>query len=188
VIELRGVDDVRIDEPTPYLIEAKPAMEWLLGRPVQKVSPRYAHALFQRIFAARLADWAEGRGRVGTEWRFWLAPPGEIERYLVPDVAYLSYDRIGPTERDAAEEPHVAPDVAVEIRSPDDRNVHVLHKVDVYLRAGTLLVVLIDPIERTCVLHDVERQTVFGDRGRLEHPALPGFSLELGDPFGALDA
>jgi len=172
---------------TPYLIETEPAMEWLLGRPIQKVSPRYAHALFQRLFAERLGAWAHDRGRVGTEWRFWLAPDGEPERYLVPDVAYLSYARLGRDERAAAEEPHVAPDVAVEIRSPDDRNILVLHKIDVYLRAGTTLVILVDPLKRTCILHDAERETTLHDADTISHAAMPGFHFNLSAPFAMLD-
>jgi Uma2 family endonuclease len=182
------VEDVHATIAIPPPVETKPAMEWLLGGPVQKVSPRYAHALFQRLLAEHLGRWAEGRGRVGTEWRFWLAPAREYARYFVPDVAYLSYARLGASERDAAEEPRIAPDVAVEIRSPGDRNILILHKVDVYLRAGTTLVVLIDPVARTCVLHDAERETILSPHAILTHDALPGFVFDLGEAFAQLDA
>ena len=81
---------------------------------------------------------ADGRGRVGTEWRFRVAPPGEIVRPLVPDVAFLDYAAL---PRDAApadfEVPLGSPTVAVEILSPDDRPRDVADKVATYLAAGS---------------------------------------------------
>ena len=76
--------------------DTKPATEWVNGRALQKMSPQRKHARAQSIFASALHAWAasEGPGRVGTEWDFRLAPPGEVRRPLVPDVAYLSYTRV----------------------------------------------------------------------------------------------
>lgn len=174
-------------ETQPYLLETKPATEWLLGRPIQKVMPKEAHAIVQLAFAAALRAWALGRGQVGVEWRLWLAPPGEIERYLVPDIAYISFERRPRATVAPRAETRIAPDVAVEIRSPDDRNINVMHKIDVYLRAGTSLVIIVDPTRRTCTLHDAETETIVAVGERLDHAALPGFSLDLSEIFGELD-
>lgn len=58
------------------LPETKPALEWVNGRPLQKVSPRYKHALAQMRFATALDAWAnEHGGSVGTEWEFRIQPP-----------------------------------------------------------------------------------------------------------------
>ncbi len=167
--------------------ETKPATEWLLGGPVQKVSQKHAHAILQGELYVRLAPWARGRGRVGPEWRFWLQPPGEASRYLVPDGAYLSYDRLRREARDEAQEPRIAPDAAFEILSPSDRDVLVAHKIDVYLRAGTLLVAVIDPELRTIRLidRDGERTLISGDTFR--HAALPDFAFDIAEFFAILD-
>jgi hypothetical protein len=69
------------------LPETEPETEWILGRAVQKVSPFRTHARLQLTLGAALLAWAEGRGEVGSEWRFRVAPPGEVRRPLVPDVA-----------------------------------------------------------------------------------------------------
>jgi Uma2 family endonuclease len=176
-------------KPTdPGIFETKPATEWLFGGPVQKVMPRYEHALFQRLVAERLGHWAEDRGRVGTEWRFWVTPEGEAERYLVPDVAYVSYARLPREARYAASEPHIAPDAIFEVRSRDDRNIYVEHKVGVYLRAGTDLVCILDPYGRRLVAHDCEQMQILGEADTFSHAALPGFSLSLPELFAALDA
>jgi Uma2 family endonuclease len=73
--------------------ETKPETEWVRGRALQKVSPTYDHAALQTLLAMALREWADERayGRIGTEWRFRLAPPHAVVRPLVPDVAFLSY-------------------------------------------------------------------------------------------------
>ncbi len=167
--------------------ETKPATEWLLGGPVQKVSPRNAHAVLQGTLFARLHAWARGRGRVGIEWRFWLQPPDEEARYLVPDVAHLSYDRLPREARSEAEEPRMAPDVACEILSPDDRPEIVAHKIDVYLSSGTSLVAVVDPACRTFRAIDGSGEKVYAAGDTFVHPALPEFALDLADFFAELD-
>ena len=57
------------------LPEAKPALEWIGGRAVQKVSPKRRHAILQLSIGGALKAWARGRGEAGSEWRFRLAPP-----------------------------------------------------------------------------------------------------------------
>lgn len=171
---------------TPYVVESKPATEWLLGEPVQKVSPRFVHGVLQLTFGIALLEWSRGRGRVASEWRVWVQPPYDYARYLVPDIAYVSYERLPQDAGDAAEEPHVAPNVVVEITSPSDRHIHVLHKIAVYLQAGTELVILVDAKARTCTLHDSEHERIFVVGETIEHPAMPGFSLDLVKLFAAL--
>ncbi len=178
---------MRAEAAQPVVYETKPATEWLLGGPVQKVSPRYAHGLMQRLVAERLGAWAERRGRVATEWRVWVTPGQEYARYLVPDVAFISYERLPRAAREAAEEPYVTPEAVFEIRSKDDRKIHVEHKVDVYLRAGCDLMCILDPYERRLVAHDRERVTIVGSDEDFTHPALPGFVLSLPELFAKLD-
>ena len=167
--------------------ETRPATEWILGGAVRKVSPRFSHGVLQFTIAGRLQEWAEGRGRVASEWRFWVTPPGEDSRYLVPDVAYLSYARVGREDREAAEEPHVAPNLAVEILSPSEREDHIAHKVDVYLRAGTSLIVIVDPLTRTLRICDAGGTRMLAESETFRHPALPAFEMPLAELFGVLD-
>ena|SRR5450755_550727 len=99
------------------LPDAKPAFEWVNGRALQKVSPQRKHAIAQARFCGALDAWARerGSGEVGTEWEFRIEPPGEARRPLVPDVAYLSYDRVPFEDEEAADIPRVAPDAVVEV-------------------------------------------------------------------------
>ena len=170
------------------LPETKPETEWVRGRALQKVSPTRAHARIQGELYAALEAWAHGRGDVGTEWRFRVAPPGEIRRPLVPDVAYLSYARSESLSDAECEVPALAPDVAIEILSLDDRPADVAAKIDTYVRAGASLVVVVDGGARNVVLHDRVGSRTIASPGFVRHEALPGFELDLAAFFSrALD-
>jgi Uma2 family endonuclease len=167
------------------LPEAKPALEWVNGRALQKVSPQRKHAVAQARFCGALDAWAceRGSGVVGTEWEFRIAPPGEVRRPLVPDVAYLSYDRVPFEDEEAADIPRVAPDAAVEVLSPLDRRRDVDEKIRVYLAAGTSVIFLVDTKNETVTACDVTGRTNYGPIGVLEHAALPGFALRIPSLF-----
>jgi Uma2 family endonuclease len=168
------VEEVRRMPREMVVPEDKPAYEWILGEPVQKVSPRRQHALLQIEFGARLRQWAAGRGEVGTEWRFRVQPPNDDIRPLVPDVAYLSYARMGELTDAELEAPLLAPNVAVEIRSPEDRQAHIDDKINVYLAAGTDVVIVVDPLARTIDTYDPRLHEHFIEGDAFAHPALPG--------------
>lgn len=168
------------------LPETKPETEWLRGRAVRKVSPKRKHAVLQLWLARRLEDWSAGRGIVGSEWRFRVAPPGEEIRPLVPDLSYLSYDRIGNATEDELDAPLIPPNVAIEIRSPGDNRRDVEAKVDVLVRAGTDVVIVVNPNTRTVFAQDATSRTIFWRDETFEHPALPGFRFSLAEMFDAL--
>lgn len=169
------------------LPDTEPETEWILGRPVQKVSPFRDHARLQVRFSGLLDAWAEGRGEVGTEWRFRVAPPGEVRRPLVPDLAYVSNARLAGLEGMDLQAPPLAPDVAIEILSPGHVQRHVEHKIAVYLAAGSALVIVVDARDRTVRLHDASGVRVLRGGDTLAHDALPGFALALPVLFAALD-
>ncbi len=169
------------------LPDTKPETEWILGRAVRKVSPFRTHALLQGTVYRALSEWAEGRGDVGPEWRFRPAPAGEIRRPLVPDVSYVSDARLDGLEGRDLEAPPFSPDVAVEIRSPDDRARNLEHKIEVYLATGASLVIVVDPRDRSVRLYDARGVRVLRGEDVIVHGALPGFSLPLPDLFAPLD-
>jgi Uma2 family endonuclease len=169
------------------LPETKPETEWILDRPVQKSNPTRRHAILQGAVASRLLTWARGRGDVGTEWRFRVTPPGEITRPLVPDVAYVSYERLRPLSAADRELPPLAPDIVVEILSPDDRPDDVNHKRDVYLTCGST-VLLVDPDRRTMDVFDQDGTHVeYTDTATYTPEGFPGLTISLADLFAELD-
>jgi Uma2 family endonuclease len=152
----------------------------------ETVSPQRTHALLQLAFASRLDRWAAGRGNTGTEWRFRIAPAGEVRRPLVPDVAYVSNERLRPLNDEEVETPPLAPDVATEILSPGDRRADLEDKIGVYLRAGSSLVIVVDPQRRAVELHDPNATTILTENDVIAHDALPAFAYPVSDLFSVL--
>jgi Uma2 family endonuclease len=166
----------------------KPETEWVRGRALVKMSPTRDHARIQSHFAAALDAWSIGRGEVGTEWRFRIAVPGEARRPLVPDVSFVAFETLRGLSHEDIQLPAFAPTVAVEVLSRGDLAADVASKIDVYLRGGGRLVIVIDPRTRTLVAHDAETITRFDSGDVFAHLALPDFRLELGPFFSrALD-
>ena len=171
--------------PTEIILPiTEPETEWVRGRALQKMSPRRDHSRIQFAFAKALEAWAEGRGEVGLEWRFRIAVPGEARRPLVPDVSYVENERLRPLTDEEFQVPPFAPTIAVEVLSLGDDPADVSDKVGVYLRGGSLVVIVVDPKQRRITLHDVATTKTFAVGETLAHGFLVGLEIEL-DPFFA---
>ena len=132
-----------------------------------------------------LETWARagGRGTVGTEWEFRLKPPGDVRFPLVPDVAFISFERLPFEDEAAADIPHVAPDVVVEILSSSDRKADIEEKIRVYLACGTKVIFLIDTDAQIVTMREASRTEHFLREDLLTHAALPGFALRTSELF-----
>lgn len=146
------------------LEETQPATEWILDRPVQKVSPQWNHAALQLAFGERLRSWARKRHSVSLNGT--IARPHRLRA-------------TGATGR---------PDIVVEILSPDDRPADVDHKRALYLAAGTRLVILVDDRTRTVSAYRSDGSTTtFGDGSTFAPEAFPGLEFPLSEIFAELD-
>ncbi|HLJ82990.1 MAG TPA: Uma2 family endonuclease [Candidatus Eremiobacteraceae bacterium] len=165
--------------------QTKPATEWVNGRALQKMNPRERHGRAQGAFLVALLEWARtyGCGRVSAEWDFRLAPPGEPRRPLVPDVAYLSYERVGYDDDEGASIPVVAPNAVVEVLSPGDAQRDVDENVRVYLASGAEVVFIVDPVQKTVEACDARGRKQFGSDEVLTHASLAGFALPVARIF-----
>ncbi|MFN2570178.1 MAG: Uma2 family endonuclease [Gemmatimonadales bacterium] len=96
-----------------------------------------------------------------------------------PDVAFVAKGREPP--RDASGFAALAPDLVVEVLSPDDRPGEVLAKVADWLSAGTRLVWVVDPLRRlTRVYRQDGSETIVGADGSLNgEDVVPGFVCPL---------
>ncbi len=170
------------------LPEQKPALEWILGRAVPKMSPGTRHAVLQAAMGGVLAQWSSGRYIVGVEWRFRLAPAGEIRRPLVPDIALIPRDGLrGLADRDFDFPPY-GPLIVSEILSAGEPPEHLAHKRNVYFACGTLLMLVVDPFARSvdAFEHDgtVRR---FGQDDTLKSDVFPDLHIALRPVFAAID-
>lgn len=163
--------------------QTKPGSEILFGTVVRKVSSSFRHGVLQRRMGTLLADWAGNRGAVGSEIEFRIGPPNEPRRSLLPDVAYVPYDGVTEAELNAAQYPTIPPFLAVEVMSPDSRPTHVAHKIDVYLRSGVEIVMLVDPTDASFTIFDrAGSRRLLGDT-TFTHVRLPGLVIELAGFF-----
>lgn len=165
------------------LPETKPETEWVNGRALQKTSGTYRHSQLQYFFLTELEKWVTGRGRVAPSWRFRVAPPGDVVRPLVPDLAFLSFERVNKQAIEAAQTPLGAPSVAVEILAPDDIASDIDDKITVYLKAGADAVVIVDPMTETIWVESKSGTAHFASGDTFEHESLPEFHLDVSRYF-----
>jgi Uma2 family endonuclease len=125
---------------------------------------------------------AHGLGDVLGSSALFVLPSGNKRG---PDVSFLAAGRL---QAEAADRPfpELAPDLAVEVVSPNDSPRQVLDKVGEYLQAGVRLVWVIDPERRQATayrgLTDVR---VVGQDGTLDgEDVLPGFRHPLAAILG----
>jgi Uma2 family endonuclease len=107
----------------------------------------------------------------------------------IPDVAFVSWDRL-PNRRLPREPiPGVFPDLAVEVLSSSNTAQEMARKRRDYFAAGTRLVWEVDPVERTVTVYTaLEQFTVLHEQDTLDGgTVLPGFTLPLRHLFAELD-
>lgn len=122
-----------------------------------------------------------GKG-FGAETGFLVAR--DPDTVLAPDIAFIRADRLPPAA-DLIKFVPVAPDLAVEIVSPSDRETEVAEKVQAYLEAGVALVLVVRPRPRTIAIHAPDQPPrVLSEGDVLDFgDVLPGFRLPVVDIF-----
>jgi Uma2 family endonuclease len=108
---------------------------------------------------------------------------GPGQRLVCPDVAYVTQERDAPVGDD--EFFPYAPDVAVEVLSPDNIWPKVRRKARAYLASGAGLVWAIDPRRRTVAVYrpGMEPQRLGGERVLSGEDVLSGFAVRVADLF-----
>jgi Uma2 family endonuclease len=98
-----------------------------------------------------------------------------------PDVAFVSAERAAAIPRRGYAP--LAPDLVVEVVSPNDRPSELLAKIADWLEAGTRLAWVIDPMREVAHVHRADGSIeVVGMEGTLDgEDVLPGFSCRLAE-------
>ena len=130
--------------------------------------PRHGHVTV--VLGAMLLQHVRSNdlGQVWTEVGFRLASNPDTVR--APDLAFVRKARL--PSKDATGFYRGAPDLAIEVLSPDETQSEVREKIDDYVAAGTPVVVIVDP--------DAQRATVHR-AGAAVVAAGPNDTLDLGD-------
>lgn len=103
-----------------------------------------------------------------------------------PDIAFICQQRVGEVGATTGYWPG-APDLAVEVLSPDERSPQVTRKVSEWLTAGARQVWVVSPKLRTITVYrSLTDFTVLSEKDTLEGAdLLPGFRLAVGEIFSA---
>jgi Uma2 family endonuclease len=101
----------------------------------------------------------------------------------IPDVSFMTWDRLPGRESPREPIPDLAPDLAVEVLSEGNTKAEMARKVREYFEASVLLVWLIDPKKRAArVFSTGEKSTIVrADQALDGGDVLPGFALLLSD-------
>jgi len=163
--------------------------ELVRGRLMVREPASYRHGVVAGRVLLRIGAWLEqdrvARGAseplgdvLAAETGFTLSRKPDTVR--APDVAYVRAER-RPTRLRGF--PELAPDLAVEVRSPDDSAGEVLAKVSDWLTAGTQLVWVIDPARRSAqqFAADGTVRLVSQHEELSAAPVLDGLRLSLAD-------
>ncbi len=167
--------------------------ELVRGRLVVREAAGYLHGVVAGRVLARLSAWLEqdriARGAaeplgdaLAAETGFTLSRHPDTVR--APDVAYVHAERRPARMRGF---PDLAPDLAVEVLSPDDRPGQVLAKVGDWLNAGTVIVWVIDPQRRNARHFAADGTiTLLGEQDTLDGaPVLDGLHIPLSSLWSA---
>lgn len=155
--------------------------ELVNGEVIEIVPTGFEHGTVQSRINARLRMFVDEHklGEVaGGETGFWLSP----NTMRAADVAFVSNERLGKITERGKYLPF-APDLAVEIVSPNDTADEVERKVRIYLSAGTRLVWVVYPELRRVVVHhpDATSKRIEDGESLDGGAVLPGLILPIQD-------
>lgn len=104
------------------------------------------------------------------------------DRFLIPDIAFVSTERLPDDRRKAFSIP---PDLAVEIVSPTDVLFRVFEKALTYLSGGTQLVWVIEPVAKTVTVYrsETDIETFTREDTLTGEEVVEGFSCKVSEPF-----
>jgi len=151
--------------------------EFIGGEILMSPSPKLRHQRIVFRIHQALSDFARARGGEVFEAPCDVhLPSGDV---VQPDVLFVSQAR-SPILQDWV---RGAPDLVVEVLSPETRRRDQAVKADLYLRNGVLEVWLADPDARSIEVRTPGGTSIIPAGGTFTSSLLPGFELRLDDVF-----
>ena len=158
--------------------------ELVNGRVVPMAPAGHIHGAAESRLDVKLALYAEetgsGRVMVGEVGIFTGRDPDTVRGADIVFISHERYARRGPSAF-----LDVAPELVVEILSPEDRPGQVTQKIQEYLAVGVDRVWFVDPRRRSVLVYHSSGQVETLAAGDVLHDAeiLPGFSLPFSELF-----
>ena len=158
------------------LPETKPASEYIDGQIIQKPMPQGKHSAIQGEFLSAINSVVKPKriARAFPELRCTFGG-----RSIIPDIAVFSWGRIPRDQNgEVSNTFSIAPDLTIEILSPDQSQTRVTKNILHCLRHGTQMGWLIDPDEQTVFVYRSKQETEVFDEPDSVLP-MPLFASEL---------
>jgi len=154
-------------------------LELINGEMVEKVpTEKHGMCVGNIYYHIRMRVQTHRGGRVVMEVRY--RNPEDRRNARIPDVSYTSGNE-PPIEKGSV--PRM-PDLAVEVKSPDDSLKVMREKARYYLANGTKLVWLVDPQKRFVEVYTPDDEQVLFEDDTLDGgEVLPGFQMNVRDIF-----
>jgi Uma2 family endonuclease len=160
--------------------------ELVYGMLVEKITGA-AQACITSILDRRVGDFVEVND---LGYTMGADGPSRLLEGLVrlPDLSYVSWDRMPTKEFPAEPIPGVAPNLAAEVLSEGNTRTEMARKLKEYFLAGAELVCVIDPHKRTIAVYTApDQMTTLTEKETLDGGhVLPGFTMPVKDLFARL--
>jgi Uma2 family endonuclease len=168
------------------LPEDKPALEYLDGMVAQKVSPKTRHSKLQGELVERINQLARPRrlAMAFPELRVTFAGASPV-----PDVVALRWNRIPYDEEGVLiDDLPLAPNIAIEIVSPEQSTNALIRKCLWYVSHGVQIALLADPDDDSVLaFRQGQEPRVLQRSERIDlDEILPGFELTVEELFNTL--
>lgn len=168
------------------LPEEKPALEYFDGKVTQKVSPKTRHSRLQGVIVERINAFARPlrAAEAFPELRVTFAGSSSV-----PDVVVLQWNRIPYDDNGLlVDDLFLAPDIAIEIVSPEQSPNALIRKSLQYVANGVRIALLVDPDDQSVLaLRQGHEPQVLRDADRINlDEVLPGFALTVAELFRSL--
>lgn len=172
-----------------FLAMGEGRRELVRGEVIEMTPAGYEHGRVSLRLGRLLARFIEEQGlgeAVGAETGFILARNPDTVR--APDVAFISRGRI-PREQEMGYL-ELAPDLVVEVVSPNDTFTSVEDKVQEWLTHGVRTVWVVDPRLLRVIVHrgDGSVQDLGPEDRLVGGDVLPGFDISVADCFRRADS
>lgn len=167
-------------------IDTKPYLEWLDGVESIAVSPNTPHGLAAMALARIMDRAGHGFGDAIPELHLRLNDTPGHRTVLLPDVAFYRLSTIQSLDPADRLLPNVPPEVIVEVRSPNDRPGFRDEKIRRYLAWGCPLVLDVDPLQRSLVVHTRDATRGLGVDDRFSDPIVPWLEFDVREVFERL--
>ncbi len=158
--------------------------ELVEGKIIMRSPTGWQHGKFERRLAHALGSFVDehqlGEVLVGEVGLYTQRDPDSVRG---ADVIFISHERLAQVQSTSFLD--VAPELIVEVMSPDDRWIEVKQKLREYFAIGVMLVWVVDPADQTVSVYRslTEVRLLAGSDQLTGEEALPGFSVPVNALF-----